>query len=94
MSVKPSDEPGAEGGWYGDDVEKNMELFGKKSTSARFEDSEREDEQRQHSRHPPHPVTMETASTGNRNLASACSFPELHAFDLRLGPKVLIACLL
>lgn len=63
MSVKASDEPGSEGGWYGEDVEKNMELFAKKSTSARFEDSEREDE---HFHHPPHPVTMETASTGNR----------------------------
>ncbi|XP_053469888.1 reticulon-1b isoform X1 [Ictalurus furcatus] len=62
MSVKPSDEAGSEGGWYGADLE-NMELFGKKSSSARFEDSEREDEQKQHSHHPPHPVTMETAST-------------------------------
>ncbi|KAK3542522.1 hypothetical protein QTP86_027698 [Hemibagrus guttatus] len=62
MSVKPSDEPGSEGGWYGDDLE-NMELFGKKSSSARFEDSKREDEQKQHSHHPPHPVTMGTAST-------------------------------
>ncbi|TSK58070.1 Reticulon-1 [Bagarius yarrelli] len=57
MSVKPSDESGSEGGWYGDDLE-NMELFGKKSSSARFED-----EHKQHSHQPPHPVTMETAST-------------------------------
>ncbi|XP_046692307.1 reticulon-1b isoform X2 [Silurus meridionalis] len=60
MSVKPSDEEASEGAWYGDDLE-NMELFGKKSTSGRFE--EREDEHKQHSQHPPHPVTMETAST-------------------------------
>ncbi|KAK2864028.1 hypothetical protein Q7C36_003182 [Tachysurus vachellii] len=59
MSVKPIDEPGAEGRWYGDDLE-NMELFGKKSSSACFEDQKRQDE---HSHHPPHPVTMETAST-------------------------------
>lgn len=74
MSVKPSDELGSEGGWYGDEVE-NMELFRKKkSNSARFEDSEREDGQKQHSHHPPHPVTMETASSGNVNSARACSF--------------------
>lgn len=69
MSVKTSDEAGSEGGWYGDDVE-NMELFGKKSSSARFEDSEREDEQNQHSHHLPYPVTMETAATGNVNSAT------------------------
>ncbi|XP_060773670.1 reticulon-1b isoform X2 [Neoarius graeffei] len=56
MSVKPSDEPGSEGGWSGDDLE-NMELFGK---TGRFEDAEREDH---HSHRTPHPVTMETAST-------------------------------
>lgn len=76
MSVKPSDEPGSEGGWYGDDLE-NMELFGKKkNSSARFED-----EQKQHSHHPPHPVAMETASTGNVNSAKQCSFTKLHAFN-------------
>ncbi|XP_053345052.1 reticulon-1b isoform X1 [Clarias gariepinus] len=58
MSVKPSDEAGSEGGWMRGDELENMELFGKKSSSARFED-----EQKQHSHHPPHPVTMETAST-------------------------------
>lgn len=73
MSVKPSDEAGSEGGWYGDDLE-NMELFGKTSSSGRFEDAEREDDQKQHSHHTPHPVTMETASTGNVNSARECSF--------------------
>lgn len=65
MSVKPIDEPGSEGRWYGDDLE-NMELFGKKSSSACFEDQKRQDD---YSHHPPHPVTMETASTGNVNSA-------------------------
>lgn len=69
MSVKPSDEAGSEGGWMRGDELENMELFGKKSSSARFED-----EQKQHSHHPPHPVTMETASTGNVNSAGVCSF--------------------
>lgn len=70
MSVKTSDEPGSEGGRYGDEVE-NMELFGKKSSSARFEDSEREDEQNQHSHHLPYPVTMETTATATGNVNSA-----------------------
>lgn len=75
MSVKPSDEPASEGGWCGEyGAVENMELLGKDRSSARFQDSKREGEQKAHSHHPPHPVTMETASTGKDNSARACTF--------------------
>ncbi|XP_036437597.1 reticulon-1b isoform X1 [Colossoma macropomum] len=72
MSAKPSEEPGSEGGWYGDGFEK-MDRFG--NAAARFDDSEdgrqlrdepSEDGQlfsHAESDRQPLPVVMETAST-------------------------------
>ncbi|KAI4903897.1 hypothetical protein NFI96_028820 [Prochilodus magdalenae] len=66
MSAKPSEEPGSEGGWYGDGFE-TMDRFG--GATARFADSEdgrqQRDEPSEHGRldRQPLPVVMETAST-------------------------------
>lgn len=76
MSVKPSEEPSSEAGWFGDDFEK-IDRFG--SNVAQFDDldgqrmkdwEDETSEQKQFSHHPesnrqPLPVVMETASTGN-----------------------------
>ncbi|XP_031437073.1 reticulon-1b isoform X2 [Clupea harengus] len=74
MSVKPSEEPSSEAGWFGDDFEK-IDRFG--SNVAQFDDldgqrmkdwEDETSEQKQFSHHPesnrqPLPVVMETAST-------------------------------
>ncbi|XP_062858275.1 reticulon-1b isoform X1 [Trichomycterus rosablanca] len=66
MSSKPSEEPGSESGWCGDDLDR-MDGFGRNSLG-RFGFSgdglQLTDEPRGHElQHPPVPVTMETAST-------------------------------
>uniref|UniRef100_A0AAY5EBY8 Reticulon n=1 Tax=Electrophorus electricus TaxID=8005 RepID=A0AAY5EBY8_ELEEL len=71
MSVKPTEEPGLDGGWYGDDFQK-VGRFG--NTAGRFQDLEGERQlkgesgEQKHfnnseSNRQPLPVAMETAST-------------------------------
>ncbi|XP_072538839.1 reticulon-1b isoform X1 [Salminus brasiliensis] len=73
MSAKPSEEPGSEGGWYGDDFEQ-MDRFGNATAGLGDPEdgrAERRDEPSEHrqlfshaeSDRQPLPVVMETAST-------------------------------
>ncbi|XP_051511721.1 reticulon-1b isoform X1 [Myxocyprinus asiaticus] len=88
MSVKPEEETGSEGGWYGDDFEKidrfgytaRRDDLGDKLQTRDWEDESREE--KQFSSHPesdrqPLPVVMETAST----VKSDSNFQKKSTYD-------------